>query len=51
MKNQRTIFMKLINFLGSLLIMLAPLAISETACWFLWGEPDCPDCLKQEVNS
>lgn len=51
MRTQRTIFRKAINILCSLLVVLTPLVLAETACWLLWGEPDCPDCLKQEINS
>lgn len=31
----------------NLLILLAPLAIANTACFYLWGEPECPEALKE----
>ncbi|SCG83753.1 hypothetical protein DW1_2188 [Proteiniborus sp. DW1] len=51
MKTQKTFLTKAIKVFCSFLVMLAPIALSQTACWFLWGEPDCPECLKQEVSS
>lgn len=38
------------NWLGSIasfLILLAPAMVQQAGCAFLWGEADCPDCLKE----
>lgn len=32
--------------IASLLLLAAPLMVSTTSCALLWGEPECPDCLK-----
>ncbi|MCF8017924.1 MAG: cyclic lactone autoinducer peptide [Vallitaleaceae bacterium] len=42
-KRQFTTFSSL---LCSLLIAIAPLIVSTTACILVWGEPECPDVLK-----
>lgn len=40
------------KFLGAicgLLIGLAPATLMHTACFLLWGEPECPEELRDSV--
>jgi len=37
---------KPLQILCSLLLLIAPLIISDSACLGLWGEPEIPDSLK-----
>ncbi|WFA09983.1 cyclic lactone autoinducer peptide [Tissierella sp. Yu-01] len=37
----------LLNFLCTFLIALAPVIIEKTNCILVWGEPECPDALKE----
>lgn len=46
---RRNFFKKPFNILCNLLILLAPLAISNTASILFWGEPECPDFLKESI--
>lgn len=39
---------KPIRLLGSFLILIAPFIAGSFASVFLWGEPECPECLKQQ---
>lgn len=41
---------RLLNTLCNLLILLAPVAISSTASVLFWGEPECPDSLKESLS-
>ncbi|WMM24859.1 cyclic lactone autoinducer peptide [Tissierella sp. MB52-C2] len=50
MKEKRSIFKKFLKVLCSLLILLAPMTIVNTASFFLWGEPECPDSLKKSIT-
>ncbi|NLL70631.1 MAG: cyclic lactone autoinducer peptide [Epulopiscium sp.] len=50
MKKIKTMLTKPLSILCSLLILFAPLAITKTACFFLWGEPECPECLKESMT-
>lgn len=43
----KKLFKSPIKILGSLLILIAPIIIGTTASVILWGEPECPECLKQ----
>lgn len=36
-----------LNFLCTFLIALAPVIIEKTNCILVWGEPECPDVLKE----
>lgn len=50
MGKTKTIVRKSSAILCSLLILLAPLAIGNAASLFLWGEPECPDSLKNLIS-
>lgn len=43
MKNLKV---SLLGKIASLIIFVAPLMVGTTSCALLWGEPECPDCLK-----
>ena len=47
MKFIKMIYKKQLGVVCSLLIAAAPLIVSKSACFFLWGEPECPDVLKK----
>ncbi|MCR2044588.1 AgrD family cyclic lactone autoinducer peptide [Anaerosalibacter massiliensis] len=51
MKKRKSIFRKPFNILCNLLILLAPLAISNTASILFWGEPECPNSLKESISN
>jgi hypothetical protein len=36
-----------LQMICSLLIMAAPIILTQSNCYYMWGEPECPDCLKQ----
>lgn len=46
MKKIRNIMKPSLNLLCSFLIALSPLLIEATGCFLVWGEPECPDTLK-----
>ncbi len=35
-----------LKMICSLLIMAAPIIVTQGCGTFIWGEPKCPDCLK-----
>lgn len=37
-----------LRMLCNLLLLVAPIIVVQTNCALLWGEPECPDCLKIE---
>ncbi len=51
MKKGKAIFKKPLGTLCSLLVLLAPLAVTNSACFYFWGEPECPDALKESLSS
>ena len=51
MKKEMSIFKKPLHLICNFLILLAPLVIVETASFYIWGEPECPDSLKELVSS
>lgn len=51
MKEKKSAFRKPLKVLCNLLIQLAPMTIVNTASVFLWGEPDCPDSLKNLISN
>jgi cyclic lactone autoinducer peptide len=51
MKTINSILRKPFSIVCHLLVLAAPLAVTNTACFYLWGEPECPDCLKEPVSS
>lgn len=46
MKKRDLLIRKSLDLLCSFLIALTPIIIQDTSCIFLWGEPKCPDDLK-----
>ncbi|AKL94327.1 hypothetical protein CACET_c08180 [Clostridium aceticum] len=50
MKAEKISFKRLTGILCNLLIFIAPLFISKVACFSFWGEPNCPDCLKEPAG-
>ncbi len=46
---KKSIIKKPFKLLCQLLIALAPLAASNTACFLLWGEPECPNSIKSSL--
>jgi cyclic lactone autoinducer peptide len=46
MKKEKSINKKPIRILCNMLIALAPVILTETSCVLWWGEPECPDVLK-----
>ena len=50
MKKGKSILKKLSSKLCQFLILLAPFALANTASILLWGEPECPDELKDLVS-
>lgn len=44
----KKLFRKPIGLLGSFLVLIAPFIAGSLASVFLWGEPECPECLKQQ---
>lgn len=50
MKKIKSLLKKPLHILCSLLVLFAPLAIANTACFTLWGEPECPECLKESIS-
>ena len=42
-----SIIKKSLNVLCSFLIALTPVILVETNCFFLWGEVECPEALKE----
>lgn len=46
MKKRNLVVRKSLNLLCSFLIVLAPALLQKTNCIFFWGEPECPDDLK-----
>ena len=46
-----SIFKKPLHLICNFLVLLAPLVIIETASIFLWGEPECPDSLKDSIST
>lgn len=47
MKMNKLIKKKPLKVFCNMLIALAPLALVETACFLVWGEPNCPDELRE----
>lgn len=45
MKKRKSI-PKISHVLCAFLVMLAPVIVNQSACLFLYGEPECPDSLK-----
>ena len=46
MKKRDLLIRKSLDLLCSFLIALAPLMLQKTNCILVWGEPKCPDDLK-----
>lgn len=51
MKKENLFFRKPLEVVCSFLVFLAPLVIAETASFFFWGEPQCPDSLKKLIHT
>jgi cyclic lactone autoinducer peptide len=51
MKKGNSILKKPLRIICNFLILLAPLVIVETASLFIWGEPECPDSLKELISN
>ena len=51
MKKEMSIFKKPLGLICNFLVLLAPLVIIETASLFYWGEPECPDSLKEFIST
>lgn len=39
-------WMKIMNSAACMLVALAPMIAMKKGCAVLWGEPECPECLK-----
>lgn len=35
----------------SVLLLVAPLIVTNGFCLSFWGEPECPDCLNPNINN
>lgn len=44
-------FKKVINTVCNLLIAVTPLILSQSTHSFFWGEPECPEILKNNIES
>ena len=40
---------KFMGLVCTMLISLAPASLMHTACFFFWGEPECPEELRDSV--
>ncbi len=40
-------FRKPMSILCSFLISMASIIVVHSSCAFLWGEPECPECLRE----
>ncbi len=47
MKKGKSFTRGLLNLFCSFLIALAPVIIEKTNCGLIWGEPECPEVLKE----
>lgn len=47
MKKRKTFTKSVFNLLCSFLIALAPVILENTNCILVWGEPGCPQILKE----
>lgn len=47
MKKEKSIIRKPISILCSMLIALTPIILTRTTCVLIWGEPKCPELLKE----
>lgn len=47
MKKGKLFTKSLLNLFCSFLIALAPVIIDKTNCILMWGEPACPEALKE----
>ncbi|MBS4535131.1 cyclic lactone autoinducer peptide [Clostridium sp. D2Q-14] len=51
MKIKGSNFKKAINSICSILVLASPILVSKSACYLFWGEPECPEALKQEIEN
>ena len=51
MTDIKSVMKKPFEAICGLLILLAPLLITKLGCWFLYGEPECPDLLKDSISN
>ena len=47
MKKGKSFTRGFLNLFCSFLIALAPVIIEKTNCILMWGEPECPEVLKE----
>ncbi|MDF2819701.1 MAG: hypothetical protein K0R15_142 [Clostridiales bacterium] len=50
MKTLKKLFNKPSHWVCGALISSAPILLLDGVCLIFWGEPECPDCLKQEIK-
>ena len=46
----KSVVRKPFEIVCGLLILVAPLLVTEFSCLFLYGEPECPDLLKDSIS-
>lgn len=45
-EKMKKLFRKPLGLLATALVLMAPLMVKNSMSILLWGEPECPECLK-----